>query len=351
VAVSGKTVIPGLFDEHAHLHYTALDVLPQRPWKYDANLAYGVTSTHDVSAGTHESFTQSEMVDVGSMRGPRIFTTGYILYGADGPGRAVVKSLDDARQHIRRLKALGAFSVKSYMQPGRNQRQWLLQAAREEAVMVVPEGGGDLENDMTMILDGHTTVEHALPFAPLGKDVITLFSRSQTAYTPTLLVAYGGPSGDKWFHQHFELWKDERLQKFVPQAVVDTLGRIRSLMATDPIDWHHLRVAAAARDIERAGGRVNLGGHGHMQGLGPHWEMWAFVQGGMTPMEALRVATLNPARTLGLDRELGSIEPGKLADFVVLDENPLEDIHNSETVSLVVKNGVAYRPDELARKR
>jgi Tol biopolymer transport system component len=90
VDVSGKTVIPGLFDEHAHLHYTALDVLPQRPWKYDANLAYGVTSTHDVSAGTHESFTQSEMVDAGLMRGPRIFSTGYILYGADGPGRAVV---------------------------------------------------------------------------------------------------------------------------------------------------------------------------------------------------------------------------------------------------------------------
>jgi len=351
VDVSGKTVIPGLFDEHAHLHYTALDVLPQRPWKYDANLAYGVTSTHDVSAGTHESFTQSEMVDAGLMRGPRIFTTGYILYGADGPGRAVVKSLDDARQHIRRLKTLGAFSVKSYMQPGRNQRQWLLQAAREEGIMVVPEGGGDLENDMTMILDGHTTVEHALPFAPLGKDVITLMSRSQTAYTPTLLVAYGGPSGDKWFHQHFDLWKDERLQKVVPQAVVDTLGRIRSLMATDPIDWHHLRVAAAAKDIERAGGRVNLGGHGQMQGLGPHWEMWAFVQGGMTPLEALRVATLNPARTLGLDRDLGSIEPGKLADFVVLDKDPLEDIHNSETVSLVVKNGLAYRPDELARKR
>ncbi len=351
VDVSGKTIIPGLFDEHAHLHYSSLDVLPQRPWKYDANLAYGVTSTHDVSAATQESFGQSEMVEAGVLRGPRIFTTGYILYGAGGPNRAVVKSLDDARHHIRRMKSLGAFSVKSYMQPGRNQRQWLVQAAREEGVMVVPEGGGDLENDMTMILDGHTTIEHALPFAPLAKDVVTLFSKSGTAYTPTLLVAYGGPSGDKWFHQHYELWKDERLQKFVPQSVVDTLGRIRSFMATDPADWHHLSVAAAAKDIERAGGRVNLGGHGQMQGLGPHWEMWAFVQGGMTPLEALRVATLNPARTLGLDRDLGSIEPGKLADFVVLDKNPLEDIHNSETVSLVVKNGAEYRPDELARKR
>lgn len=351
VDLSGKTVIPGLFDEHAHLHYSTDDILPQQPWKYAANLAYGVTSTHDVSAGTHESFTQSEMVEAGLMRGPRIFTTGYILYGADLPGRAVVKSLDDARHHVRRMKSLGAISVKSYMQPGRNQRQWLLQAAREEGVMVVPEGGGDLENDMTMILDGHTTVEHALPFAPLGKDVVTLFSRSGTAYTPTLLVAYGGLSGDKWFHQHLDLWKDERLQRYVPQGIVDKLGRIRSVMATDPADWHHVDVAAAARDIERAGGRVNLGGHGQMQGLGPHWEMWAFVQGGMTPLEALRVATLNPARTLGLDQDLGSLEAGKLADFAVLDKNPLEDIHNSESVALVVKNGTAYRPDELALRR
>jgi len=348
VDVSGKTIIPGLFDEHAHLHYSTDDILPQQPWKYDANLAYGITSTHDISAGTHESFTQSEMVEAGLMRGPRIFTTGFILYGADLPGRAVVKSLDDARHHVRRLKSLGAISVKSYMQPGRNQRQWILQAAREEGVMVVPEGGGDLENDMTMVLDGHTTVEHALPFAPLATDVVTLFSQSHTAYTPTLLVAYGGLAGDRWFHQHFELWKDERLQSHVPQGIVDTLGRVRSVMATDPADWHHLAVAASAKAIERAGGRVNLGGHGQMQGLGPHWEMWAFVQGGMTPLEALRVATLNPARTLGLDKDLGSIEAGKLADFVVLDKNPLEDIHNSEAVSLVVKNGAALRPEDLA---
>jgi imidazolonepropionase-like amidohydrolase len=102
-------------------------------------------------------------------------------------------------------------------------------------------------------------------------------------------------------------------------------------------------------EVLRAGGGVCLGGHGQMQGLGPHWEMWAFVQGGMTPLEALRVATLYPAETLGMARDLGSIEPGKLADFVVLDKNPLEKIENSETVDRVVKNGRTYRPDDLKR--
>jgi Tol biopolymer transport system component/imidazolonepropionase-like amidohydrolase len=351
VDLTGRTLIPGLFDEHAHLHYSTLDVHPQQPWKYAANLAYGVTSTHDVSATSHEVFAQSERVEAGLMTGPRIFSTGAVLYGADLPFRTIIKSLDDARKNLRRLKAFGAFSVKSYMQPGRDQRQWILQAAREEGMLVVPEGGGDLEMDMTMILDGHTTLEHALPITPLARDVVQLFSQSGTAYTPTLLVAYGGLSGDRWFHQHYELWKDERLARFVPQSIIDTLGRIRGVMATDPADWHHLDVAASARDLLRAGTLVNLGGHGQMQGLGPHWEMWAFVQAGMTPLEALRVATLNPAKTLGLDRDLGSLEPGKLADFVVLEKNPLERIEDSETVELVVKNGVAYTPEQLTRPR
>ena len=351
VDLTGRTLIPGLFDEHAHLHYSTLDVHPQRPWKYLANLAYGVTSTHDVSATSHEVFAQSERVEAGLMIGPRIFSTGSVLYGADSPSRTVIQSLEDARRTLRRMKAFGAFSVKSYMQPGRNQRQWILQAAREEGMLVVPEGGGDLEMDMTMVLDGHTTIEHALPIAPLARDVIQLVSQSGTAYTPTLLVAYGGLSGDLWFHQHYELWKDERLARFVPQSIIDGLGRIRGVMATDPADWHHLDVAASAKDLLRAGTLVNLGGHGQMQGLGPHWEMWAFVQAGMTPHEALRVATLNPAKTLGLDQDLGSLEPGKLADFAVLELNPLERIENSESVALVVKNGVAYTLKELERAR
>ncbi|MBI3449494.1 MAG: PD40 domain-containing protein [Acidobacteria bacterium] len=350
VDLAGRTIIPGMFDEHAHLHYSAADIIPQRPWKYLANLAYGVTSTHDPSASTHEVFSQSEMVEAGLMTGPRIFSTGYILYGADDPERAVIKSLDDARKHLRRLKSLGAFSVKSYMQPRREQRQWIIQAAREEGMMVVPEGGGDLESDMSMVLDGHTTIEHALPVTPLRKDVVTVLAQSGTSYTPTLLVAYGGFFGDRWFFQHYEIWKDRQLLNVTPQGVVDQLGRIRTVMATDE-DWHHIDVAASAKKVVDAGGRVNLGGHGQLQGLGPHWEMWAFVQGGMTPLQALRVATLSPAETLGLDRDLGSIEAGKLADFVVLSKNPLERIENSASIELVVKNGTASTLADLARVR
>ncbi|MFN0204914.1 MAG: amidohydrolase family protein [Planctomycetota bacterium] len=347
IDLKGNTIIPGIFDEHAHLHYSTLDIYPTRSWKYLANLAYGVTSTHDPSATTHEAFTQSEMVEAGLLTGPRIYSTGFILYGADLPNRSIVNNLDDARKHIRRMKKAGAFSVKSYMQPKRIQRQWILQAAREEGVMVVPEGGGDQEMDMTFILDGHTTIEHALPITPIRKDVATLFGKSGTAYTPTLLVAYGGLWGELWYYQHYDVWKNERLLQFVPQGVIDKMARVRGVMASDE-DWHHINVAAGAKKILDMGGRVCLGAHGQMQGLGPHWEMWTMVQGGMTTIEALRAATLAPAEALGLDGDLGSLASGKLADFMILEKNPIEKIENSETVKSVVKNGVLYRPEALA---
>lgn len=349
VDCAGATLMPGLFDEHAHLHYSVSDILTKKPWKYLANLAYGVTSTHDPSAGTHEVFTQAEMVEAGLLTGPRIFSTGYILYGADLPGRAIVNNLDDARRHLRRMKTVGAISVKSYMQPRREQRQWILQAAREEQMAVVPEGGGDLESNMTMILDGHTTIEHALPITPIRKDVATLFGKSGTAYTPTLLVAYGGLWGENWYYQHYEVWKNDRLLKYTPQGVIDRAARIRNIMATDE-DWHHIDVAAGAKRILDAGGRVCMGAHGQLQGLGPHWEMWTMVQGGMTPLEAIRASTLAPAQALGLSGDLGSLEPGKLADFIILEKNPLESIQNSETIRSIVKNGVLYHPDDLTRK-
>lgn len=348
VDLRNKTVIPGLFDEHAHLHYSTLDVFPQRPWKYLANLAYGVTSTHDPSASTQEVFGQAELVEAGLVPGPRIFSTGYILFGADDPNGAVIDSLDDARHHLRRLATLGAFSVKSYMQPRRDVRQWIIQAAREEKMMVVPEGGGDLEMDLTFVLDGHTTIEHALPVTPLYKDVVNFVAQGNTSYTPTLLVAYGGLEGDKYFLAHTDLWKDEKLQRFTPQGVIDARGRRRQIAPEE--DWHHIDVAKSAKQISDAGGTVCIGAHGQLQGLGAHWETWGFAQGGMTPLQALRVATLNPAKTLGLDRQLGSIEPGKLADFVVLDKNPLEKIENTDSVSLVVKNGQAYTLEELERR-
>lgn len=343
--VTGKTVMPGLIDVHAHLGYATLDVNPQKDWQYYANLAYGVTTTHDPSASTHIVFSQSEMVAAGIMVGPRIFSTGFILYGAEARDKAVIESYADALSHIRRLKKLGAFSVKSYVQPRRDQRQWIIRAAAAENMLVVPEGGGDLPLNIGMVLDGHSGIEHALPVSDVYNDVITLFARSRTGYTATLLVSYGGQFGEHWFYQHYNVWENEKLQSFFPPQSIDARSRRRTMSAED--DFNHKSVARHQMQIDDAGGLITLGAHGQLQGLGAHWELWAKTHGGMQPHNALRAATINGAEYLGMDEHLGSIVTGKLADIVVLDKNPLERIENSDSVNMTIINGVVYDADSM----
>lgn len=338
--VSGKTIIPGFVDVHAHMGYGVLDINPEKEWRYYANLAYGVTTTHDPSASTHAVFSQSEMVEAGVMVGPRIFSTGFILYGALHTDMAEISSHADALAHVRRLKKLGAFSVKSYMQPRRDQRQWVIQAARAEDMLVFPEGGGNFPANMGMILDGHSGIEHSLSVGNIYQDVVQLFASTRVGYSPTLLVAYGGQAGENWFYQHYDVWRDEKLQSFFPRGQIDARSRRRTMSAED--DFNHKSVSRGLKQVAEAGGLVLLGAHGQLQGLGTHWELWALVQGGMSEHDALLAATINGAEYLGMDAHLGSLEAGKLADFVVLDANPLDDIENSSQVRMTVINGVVY---------
>ena len=343
--VSGKTIMPGLIDVHAHMGYSVLDISPQKDYQYYANLAYGVTTTHDPSASTHIVFSQSEMVEAGVMVGPRIFSTGFILYGAENADKAEIASFADALSHVRRLKSLGAISVKSYMQPKREQRQWVIRAAVMENMLVFPEGGGDFPANMGMIFDGHSGIEHALSIGQIYDDVVQLFATTRAGYTPTLLVAYGGQQGENYFYQHDDVWKNAKLQSFFPPRDIDARARRRSMSADD--DYNHILVAEGMRKISEAGGLVNLGAHGQLQGLGAHWELWAIAQGGMETHDALKAATINGAEYLGMEKHLGSIDAGKLADFIVMDENPLDDIRNSESVKLTIANGVVYDADTM----
>ncbi len=340
IDVTGKTLMPGIIDVHGHVGSEGDGILAQASWPLMANLAFGVTTSHDPSNDTATVFSNAELIRSGAKLGPRLFSTGTILYGAETSFKAVVETYEDALSHLRRQKAAGAFSVKSYNQQRRDARQMIIKAARELQMLVMPEGGSLLYYNASMVLDGHTGVEHSLPVPKLYKDVVTLFAKSRSGYTPTMIVGYGGLSGEYYWYQHTNVWENERLLAFTPREIVDARSRRRTMAAED--DFNHVLIGRGAKQILDAGGQVQLGAHGQLQGLGAHWELWMLQQGGMTNMEAIRSATISGARYLGLEAELGSLETGKLADLIVLDRNPLENIRNSESVGMVMLNGRLY---------
>jgi imidazolonepropionase-like amidohydrolase/Tol biopolymer transport system component len=347
VELNGKYIMPGFIDTHAHLRAFRYGLSPQKQWSYYANLAYGITATHDPSANSEMALSQSEMVLVGHMVGPRIFSTGTILYGADGDFKAVINSLDDARSAIKRTKAYGAFSVKSYNQPRRDQRQQVIEAAREEKIMVYPEGGSTFFHNMTMILDGHTSVEHNIPVAPLYQDVVGLWAASNTRNTPTLIVNYGGVNGEYYWYENSNVWEEEKLLKYTPRGIIDSRARHRTKIPAEEYENGHILTSQSCKKLVDAGVHVCVGGHGQLQGLGVHWEIWMLSQGGMTNYECLRAATIHGAEYIGMDKHLGSLEVGKLADLIVLDKNPLENIRNTNSVKYTMVNGRMFDTETM----
>lgn len=344
---TGKTVMPGIIDVHAHSGNFRYGLSPQKQWEYYANLAYGVTTSHDPSANTEMVFAQSELIKAGEMVGPRLFSTGTILYGAEGDFKAVVNNLEDARSAIRRTKAYGAFSVKSYNQPRRNQRQQVIQAAREQNILVVPEGGSFFNHNLSMIADGHTGVEHNIPVVPLYKDVVEFWRQSEAHNTPTLIVNYGSVTGEYYWYQHTHVWEKERLLTFTPRGVIDSRSRHRTMLPEEEYENGHILTSQSLKKLSDAGVKINLGAHGQLQGLGAHWELWMLEQGGMSNLEALQCATINGAIYLGMDHQIGSLKEGKVADIIVIDGDPLEDIRSTENVELTMVNGRLYEAKTL----
>jgi len=346
IDISGKTIMPGLFDAHAHGGQADDEIIPQQNWALYSGLSLGVTAIHDPSNDTTEIFAASEQQKAGKIVGPRIFSTGTILYGANLPGyTSHVDSLDDAKFHLERLKKVGAFSVKSYNQPRRDQRQQIIAAARELEMMVVPEGGSLLQHNLSMIADGHTTVEHSLPAASIYNDIKQFWSQTEVHYTPTLVVAYGGISGEHYWYDKTDVWAHPRLSMYVPHDILDA----RSMRRTTAPDEHynHFNVARVANELNNIGVKPNIGAHGQREGLAAHWEMWMFAQGGMSNMEVLKTATINPATTFGMEHQLGSIKVGKLADLIVIDGDPLADIRMTDKVTYTMVNGKLFNSETM----
>ncbi|MFK7957952.1 MAG: amidohydrolase family protein [Lysobacterales bacterium] len=341
VDASGHTVIPGLVDVHAHGGMASNELTPQQNWQQYSNVSFGVTTIHDPSNDTTEIFSHAELQQAGQVIGPRTFSTGTILYGAKVPGfSADITSLEDARFHLQRLKDMGAISVKSYNQLRRDSRQQVIAAGQELGIMVVPEGGAKWQHNLTHIVDGHTGLEHAVPLAHVYDDVKQLWSQTDVGYTPTFGVAYGGISGENYWYDRDQVWKNPRLLRYTPKTFL--LPRaIRRERAPDE-HYNHIAVARHAKALRDMGVSVQIGAHGQREGLAAHWEMWMMQQGGFSAWEALRGATIDGARYIGLDASVGSIEVGKLADLAIIKGNPLDDLRQSEMVAFTMVNGRLY---------
>ncbi|HEV7693723.1 MAG TPA: hypothetical protein VGO52_23005, partial [Hyphomonadaceae bacterium] len=279
VDVAGKTIIPGMIDAHAHGPQGDDDIVPQQNWSALAHLALGVTTIFDPSSTASEIFVAEEMQRAGLIQGPRIFSTGEIVYGARSPGTLNdIKSLDDALAHIRRLKAQGAAGIKNYNQPRRNQRQQVVAAALAENMNVVAEGASLFAQDITIIQDGNTALEHNIPQLKLYEDVISFFAQTKVAYTPTLVVTYGGLAADPYWRMMTDVWKHPILSKHVPPHRLQP-NNVRRTKAPDE-DFVEQYSAREAKKLADRGVVVTIGAHGQEEGLGSHWELWSFVRGG-----------------------------------------------------------------------
>jgi imidazolonepropionase-like amidohydrolase/Tol biopolymer transport system component len=344
VDVAGKTIIPGLVDGHAHGPQGENDLIPQQNWSAMSHLAMGVTTIHDPSSTSSEIFPAAEMQRAGVILAPRTFSSGEIVYGARAPGRyAQIDSYQDALHHVRRLQAEGAHSIKNYNQPRRDQRQQVAAAGRAENLLVVPEGGSLFSMDISLIQDGNSTLEHNVPQRRLYEDVLSLWSQTRVGYNPTLVVTYGGLGGDPYWEQAQPAWNHPLLTRHTPPA--ELASRVRAVTA--PADQFADQYSAAqARRLSQRGVPVSIGGHGQQPGLAEHWELWSFVRGGATPIEALRFGTSDPARMYGFS-DIGTLEPGKLADLVVLNADPTQDIQNTDDIQYVMLNGRLYEAATL----
>ncbi len=340
IDASGKTIMPGLVDAHAHGAYGVGDLIPQQNWSLLQDLAMGVTTVHNPSSQASTVFAAAERQRAGLTVGPRIFSTGEIIYGAKAPDvYARIDSYEDALAHVRRIKAQGGISVKNYNQPRREQRQMVVRAAAAENMLVVAEGGSLFGMDMNIAADGNSTLEHNIPVDVMYEDVLQFFSQSATNYTPTLVVTYGGLAGDPYWRQATNVWENPLMVHSPPKMLLAETAR-----RTTAPDWAFVddNNAREARKLSARGVKVSIGAHGQQAGVGAHWELGSFVRGGMSPVEALKAGTIVPAQSLGMAKDIGSIEAGKLADLVILSDDPSQDIAHSDNIEKVMIGGRLY---------
>ena len=330
VDAGGRYAIPGLFEMHGH---GSPNGLPYGP----AFLAYGVTSVRNV--GGFLAFEHA-LADREAATGdvPRYFFAGETFRGQGN--RLSLATEDEARIFARRWHNRGAALIKVYQD-----LSWPMQrAVAEEAQRLgVPVAGhADYpERAVKSVIQGYASLEHTMPPGPYD-DVLQLLTVAGTRWVPTLAVRSGN---NVRLHDEPERLADAKLLAFTPSWRVQQADRSRrSVGEVTRADW--VAQLATMRAAHRRGVML-LAGTDVCCGPSLHWELEYFVEAGIPPLEVLRIATQDAAAAVGADAHLGTLEPGKLADLVLLDANPLDDIRNTQAIWRVIKGGWVVDPEGL----
>jgi Tol biopolymer transport system component len=339
--VTGKYILPGFTDVHLHWADVRRGILDLEDPGFLATLAYGVTTGLDPSPLSIDMLAYQDLIDAGMMTGARVFSTGPAVF-----------SFNDLHSEEQTLNVLRRYSeyyrtcnLKEYRTGNRRQRQWMIETSRALHLHTTTEGALDMKLDMTQVQDGFPGNEHAFSAVPLADDIVQMFARSGTSYTPTLQIGNGGPAAQNEYYATESPVDDPKLRHFLPGFFID--HKLERLHWALPREYDFSQVAAGAAAIQRAGGLVAVGSHGEIPGLGFHLEMQALASGGMTPMEVLHAATIGSSNAIGRGGEFGTLEAGKFADLQILDKDPLTDIRNTLSIEAVMKNGRLYHASTL----
>jgi imidazolonepropionase-like amidohydrolase len=376
---TGKFLIPGLWDMHVHFRGSKRGGKPlirENEAMLPLFLANGVTGVREMGGDIVDSVIQwREDIKAGNRQGPRIATCGPKIDGPrpEWPGSIAVHTPQEARAAVQKVKTLGADFVKVYggltadslravAEEARHQKLKLTGHTGDELTMLdISDLGMDVEHAFPTMARACTRDELALVRPPSGPKIspfsiegartivqqfderalrsLTLrFLKNGTALTPTLHT--------QWMVTAEAYRLDSRRSYLMP-ALLDTWsdrGGVPTIL--DPVRRKMRRIeerlvaqAKAAGVTVLPGSDTGAGNQNLYPGFSLHSELVEFVEAGMSPLQALQSATLDSARWLGRESEVGTVEKGKFADLVLLDANPLDDIRNTTKIRAVFANG------------
>jgi Tol biopolymer transport system component/imidazolonepropionase-like amidohydrolase len=353
VDASTGTVLPGLIESHTHLSKGYGEALGR------IFLAFGITSIRNPAANAFEALEDREAIAAGVRLGPRIFATGEPFDGTRiyYPGGSSLTDTAQLDARLARARQLDFDFIKTYVRlPDLLQKRIIDEAHRlglpvtsHEIYPAVAYGADGVEHIRGTSRRGYSPKMSELRRS--YRDVIDLLTASKMTLTPTIVIQGGFQLltlRDGW-------WLDDpRLQRLFPPSALEA-GRALRKRAPDPRDLGQREALVSAQEkmvaaVVRGGGRVIAGTDAPINPYGVSLlaELEHYVRGGLTPAEAIRAATAVPAEAMGVGAELGTVEIGKLADLVVVEGNPLEDITNLRRTRYTIKDGVVYDVETLS---